>query len=90
MKKFDKNIKVFEFDFNESLTSLDSNKSKSWKPLREGISESLNSYPIADSEIVDQCRSIARKDLVPFLRKSFPSLSDFDKADPADDWIPES
>ncbi len=89
-KKFNNNIKIFDFDFDKSLSTCDSIQSRNWKPLRDGISEEAKDYPVLDSEIVEECRSLIRKEIVPLIRNSFPSLSDLEKDNPPDDWIPDS
>ena len=90
VSQFNKKIEIFELDFNKLLKLSDSTQSKNWKPLREGVSDSSTTYPMADSEIVAECRALIRKETVPMIRKTFPSLADIDIVDPSDDWIPES
>ncbi len=89
-KKFNDHIEIFDFDFKFELAfkSLDPKLSKNWKPLREGIEESLDAYPVIGSAFVEECRMIVRKESVLFVRDCFPSLLDLDKPNPADDWIP--
>ena len=72
------------------LKEATSPQSKGWKPLREGITESKTSYPILDSESISNCRKSIRKQLIPMIRKTFPSLVDKDIVSPSDDWIPDS
>ncbi|KGG15114.1 MULTISPECIES: hypothetical protein [unclassified Prochlorococcus] len=88
--KFKVNIQNFEFDFNVSLDAYNASEKKNWKPLRDGVEKDLNLYPVISSEVISECRSFIRKELVQMIRKTFPSLAEFDKPDPSDEWIPES
>ncbi len=90
LKQFSDNIQMFELDFDHLLKSAKSTQSKTWKPLREGISESIKSYPILDSKCVPECRKVIRNEVIPMIRNTFPSLVDKDIVSPADDWIPDS
>ena len=72
------------------LDSASSKQSKGWKPLRDGITDSSNSYPILDSEFVPMCRKSIRKEVIPMIQNTFPSLVNKDIVSPSDDWIPDS
>ena len=76
--------------FDDLLESANSIQSKGWKPLRDGITESIKSYPVVESKYVAKCRKSVRKEVIPMIRNTFPSLVDKDIVSPADDWIPDS
>ncbi len=88
--KYQDHIQVFEFDFNSSLSSYNSSQKKNWQPLREGVSEGNNSYPLIFDEFSKPCRMEIRKQIIPMIRNTFPSLSEFEKSNPSDEWIPDS
>ncbi len=89
-KEFLDNINSFELDFGLLLDSANSIQAKGWKHLREGVEESKNSYPILDSVCIPKCRKSIRKELIPMIRNTFPSLLNKDIVSPSDDWIPDS
>ena len=89
-KEFSDNIQLYELDFDLLLESANSIQSKGWKPLRDGITESKKVYPVLNSNCAAKCRKSVRKELIPMIRNTFPSLVDKDIVSPADDWIPDS
>ncbi len=90
VEEFSENIQTLELDFDILLKSATSLQSKGWKPLREGIVGGETSYPILNPESISSCRKSIRKELIPMIRNTFPSLVNKDIVSPSDDWIPES
>ena len=90
LDEFKENIQFYNVDFDKLLISANPEKSKVWKPLREGVTESKTTYPVLDSYAVPICKKSIRKETVQMIRITFPSLVNKDIVSPSDDWIPDS
>ncbi|ABX08681.1 hypothetical protein [Prochlorococcus marinus] len=90
VSQYDKHLRLLEFNFSDLASSLDSLGKKNWVPLREGINNNKNSYPVLDSSQLTLFRTEVRNKLIPLIRNTFPSLADSDKPNPPENWIPES
>ncbi len=88
--QFKSNTEIFEFDFITSLLSYNNSNKTSWKPLRASDVENEKFYPVVSNECVLDCQKQVRKEIVPFIRNTFPSLVDTEKSNPSEEWIPES
>ncbi len=84
------NIKLMKFDFEAPLKVLNEDYAKNWKPLREGVSEKDNDYPVIDADCLQKFRKEVRAALLPVIRENFPSLADTDKPSIPDDWSPKN
>tara|TARA_Y100001968_G_scaffold217938_1_gene200576 strand:- start:55349 stop:56077 length:729 start_codon:yes stop_codon:yes gene_type:complete len=84
------NIKLMKFDFDAPLKTLEEDYAKNWKPLREGISQADNEYPIIDAEGIQKFRKEVRSELLPMIKEKFPSLADSNKPSIPDDWSPKN
>ncbi len=89
-EKYHDHIQLFDYDFNSSLASYNSSEKKNWQPLREAISDENRIYPVIVDEFINPCLMEVRKQIIPMIRSTFPSLSEFDKSNPSDEWIPDS
>jgi len=88
-KSESKNLQVLKFDFVAPLEELKAKEKTSWRPLREGIPSEEDSYPILKASAVADFRQEVRKELLPLIRETLPSLIDSDKPEPPDDWSRE-
>ncbi len=90
MKKFKEQIQVFDFDFSSLLSSTDEKCDKNWKALRDTSFQDDNLYPVMKKENIFEYRKEVRGKTVSIVKDTLPSLSETDKPEPSDDWIPES
>ncbi len=56
IEEYKGDIDFFDFDFDSPLNYFNEKEQKSWKPLREGITTDLNSYPVVTSRRINECR----------------------------------
>ena len=81
------NIKLQNFDFHAPIEALKAKEKTSWRPLREGISEDLNAYPILVGNAVNDFRQEVRSELPSLIRETLPSLAETDKPTLPDNWV---
>lgn len=79
------NVEFLNFDFQLPLEELKAKESTSWRPLRD-VESSDTRYPVLSAEAVNDFRKEVRKELIPLICSTFPSLVDTDKPEPPDDW----
>ncbi len=79
-------ILEMNFDFSLPLQELQAKESTNWRPLRDPNLNDLKSYPILKVESVNSFRKLVRKDFVPLIKQTLPSLLDSDKPEPPDEW----
>tara|TARA_Y100001968_G_scaffold315573_1_gene342325 strand:+ start:2336 stop:3031 length:696 start_codon:yes stop_codon:yes gene_type:complete len=79
-------VQTFKFDFVGPLEELKKNESNNWRFLRESNADLSDIYPVIKQVEVDPIRSLIRKELIPLIKETFPSLVDSEKSLPPDDW----
>jgi len=85
---YESDVKLMKFDFDAPLKDLNEDYSKNWKPLREGLTETNQDYPIIAGKSLESFRKEVRDKLLMNIKSSFPSLADTDKPTPPDEWSP--
>ena len=78
--------RTLEFDFIAPLEALKASQTTNWKPLRAEDAANPKAYPVLEAEAAASFRAKVRQEMVSFIRTTFPSLKDSDKAEPAADW----
>ena len=81
-----KNIQNFKFDFIGPLKALKEKDSNSWRFLRDSSNSEVSNYPVLLENVVDEIRLQIRKEILPLLKETFPSLAESEKSFPPDDW----
>ncbi len=89
LNDYKESISNIKFNFSSLLASTNPKVDKNWKPLREIDYDSHDDYPMIKKEYVTAFRKEVRSKTILMIKSTFPSLSDTDKPDPPDDWIPE-
>ncbi len=89
ISNYPQQIDMFLFDFSEPLETLKKKESTKWRQLREGLSKDEKNYPVLHSDAVEGFRKDVRSELTVRVREVFPSLSESDKPNPPEDWIPD-
>lgn len=83
-ESFQENIEFLDdFDFEGPLLSLKAKEKNNWRPLREGIENKPNNYPVLNKKNIQNFRSEVRNKLLTTILDEFPSLANIDKPAPA-------
>ncbi|KGG12589.1 MULTISPECIES: hypothetical protein [Prochlorococcus] len=90
LESYKKDTEMREFDFNVLTSSLEEKSNKKCLPLREDKYINEKSYPLIKKDKVEILRKQVREQFAPLVRTTLPSLSESDKPNPPEDWIPES
>ena len=86
MKKYEEQMSMLEFDFEEVINNAKSNKSNSsWRSIRDVDDEKNKEYQIINKTCGVEFRKIVREKLFPFIKDNLPSLSETDKSLPPND-----
>ncbi len=83
------NIKLQNFDFHAPIEALKAKEKTSWRPLREGIAEDLNAYPVLTGSAVNEFRQEVRNKISRLIPETLPSLAETDKPNLPDNWTPD-
>ena len=83
-------VQSLKFDFESPIKSLSEDCPKSWKPLRDGDFLKDKDYPVVKANIVESFRNEVRKQLLPAIKETFPSLIESEKPSPPQNWTPNS
>ncbi len=78
-------LKLIDFDFNSPLEELKAKESTKWRTLRSETVKNKN-YHVLKPEAVAIFRDKVRKEFLPLILETLPSLSESDKPTPPDDW----
>ena len=90
LNEFSKDIEIRKFNYEQVLEDAKSKEknSLSWRSVRDPESMADNNYPLLKQNLLNEFRFMVRKKLLPFIRDSFPSLSETDKPPIPDEWNP--
>ena len=89
MQNYKDSISNLKFNFSSLLSPTNSKVDTNWKPLRDSEFDSDDDYPMINKKYIPAFRKEVRSKTILMIKSTFPSLSDTDKPDPPDDWIPE-